>query len=111
MIRCSPAKVASTNPSNKRYVASLMQTEFGVARACKRDATFTVSPAALTAASAPPCPNYRQSSIEADPKLRPDAVFGFEIAAGGLQPLQDRAPRGTRAVGRPQKRWAHQRPP
>ena len=28
-------------------------------------------------------------SIEADPKLRLDAVFSFEITAGGLQPLQD----------------------
>ena len=45
-------------------------------------------------------PNYCRSRVEADPQLRLQAVFNFEIRSGDLEPLQNRKRRATR----PQRR-------
>ena len=44
--------------------------------------------------------DHRRPGVEADPQLRPQAMFACEIAAGAAQPLQDRQRRATR----PQRR-------
>jgi len=39
--------------------------------------------------------SYRHHFLGADPQLRPDAVFDFEVAAGGPQLVQNRERRAT----------------
>lgn len=43
----APSEVTSTKPSTRSNVALEMHTEPGAAAACRREATFTVSPSAL----------------------------------------------------------------
>ena len=79
-----------------------MNTVSGSASACKRAATFTVSPRTVTAHRR----RSRTLPTTAAPVLRPIRNCGwtpclvFEIGFLGLQPLQDRERRATR----PQRR-------
>ena len=96
-MECSPAKLASTIPCTNRCVASLINTESGSARACKRAAKFTVSPRTVTPASAPSC----TFPTTAAPVLRPIRKCGrtpcllSRSGPCGLQSLQDRERRTT----------------
>jgi hypothetical protein len=67
-------------------------------RSLRRKALFTVSPRTVTCAWALSwnLPDNRRSSIEADPQLRSDAVFRFQIRSCCLEPLKDTQRRSTR---------------
>ncbi len=60
-------KTGVDQPLTSRRLASLMTAAPGAAKACRRAATFTVSPRTVTPASAPPC----TLPTTAGPELRP----------------------------------------
>ena len=87
LMACSPAKFASTIPCTNRCVASLMNTDsrFGesLQARCKIHGVAENRNACVRAALN--LSNHCCPGIDANPYLRPHAVFGFEIGSGGLQ--------------------------